>query len=1003
MTDNARNSSGNEYPPSETSVSEFAEKIMAVTVSITVNDFFYENGFESDTEAINWAKGIAIRIGFELVISSHKKGGLVKLLRCCRGERYRGSHTDLDSFARKNTKTKACQCPFRIVVKFINGTWTVLAKSGISSMHNHALAVYPEGHRQMSGLSAAAKMIVRDMSAAQAKPCAILAAVQEKFPSDNPTRRQVYNYRDNLRKSSFEDRDMVGQFFHLALTHNYLHWTLSEESTGVLTHLFMSHPDSVRLVRTYPWVIGMDSTYKTNKYHMPFFEIIGMTPSNKNFLIAYAIMKDETEGSYRWVLERLRFLIGDLLQPTCIFTDRELGLLKPVKEIFPYTPHLLCTWHINKDVEDKVFKLCGRDTAITDTFMNGSWKKLIKAQTEEQYVAALTTVKMRTRAFPAVIQYLNRTWLGHKEKFVSCWTNKVLHFGNTTTCRVESAHAQLKQWLNSSTGALDTVWTKVDCVIQSQLTDIRKTLEGSRQTIGVHRRGYPYDHVSYKVSHYCLDLVAKELRRMRELSCDVLVRCGCVLRTTHQIPCACELKAVIDAGVPISLDNIHSFWKTLVIGDGVETSEQADYAAFQSEDHRYFCGVVEEVMSQDPSIVCDISHIINERLHPEESAYLEPEVKSTVRGRPKGSTSTKRDPSVWEYSRGRGRGRAKSSQGRGYSAPTSDFIPNSELIPGIILPFVTKYVDVDGDGNCGFRVVADYIYGDQNKWGLIRRSIANELAGNPGLYDGLCSDGIQAAISRIRWEGEACGREHWMQVIDDLFPSDGLLHHRHRPAMVILKSYTTSYYFFVAGLKYLSSCHTFLTIGVVRTGSQNEHGSCLSHRYGSITSNRGRFLVQKVPELDLNVSGFAGCDYTLCYIFGIRARKPNCKSGSKFGKYENQFLGGEDEKTMSPPIVPAAASCTEVPGSISWSRQQFVAATAVFGARRTAGCFHSFLAPYALIKSAWIPANKSIPRHPDKFLWKSSLDSSVPYHYLLISDKDTVHQRRYSLADGLVP
>ncbi|XP_050207737.1 PKS-NRPS hybrid synthetase cheA-like [Mercurialis annua] len=745
--------------------------------------FFYENGFESDTEAINWAKGIAIQIGFELVISSHKKGGLVKLLRCCRGERYRGLHTDLDSFARKNTKTKACQCPFRIVVKFINGTWTVLAKSGISSMHNHALAVYPEGHRQMSGLSAAAKMIVRDMSAAQAKPCAILAAVQEKFPSDNPTRRQVYNYRDNLRKSSFEDRDMVGQFFHLALTHNYLHWTLSEESTGVLTHLFMSHPDSVRLVRTYPWVIGMDSTYKTNKYHMPFFEIIGMTPSNKNFLIAYAIMKDETEGSYRWVLERLRFLIGDHLQPTCIFTDRELGLLKPVKEIFPHTPHLLCTWHINKDVEDKVFKLCGRDTAITDTFMNGSWKKLIKAQTEEQYVAALTTVKMRTRAFPAVMQYLDRTWLGHKEKFVSCWTNKVLHFGNTTTCRVESAHAQLKQWLNSSTGALDTVWTKVDCVIQSQLTDIRKTLEGSRQTIGVHRRGYPYDHVSYKVSHYCLDLVAKELRRMRELSCDVLVRCGCVLRTTHQIPCACELKAVIDAGVLISLDSIHSFWKTLVIGDGVETSEQADYAAFQSEDHRYFCGVVEEVMSQDPSIVRDISHIINERLHPEESAYLEPEVKSTVRGRPKGSTSTKRNPSVWEYSHGRGR--AKSSQVHHKVGATvllhqvniffiiimqRNFIPNSELIPGIILPFVTKYVDVDGDGNCGFRVVADYIYGDQNKWGFIRRSIANELTGNPGLYDGLCSDGIQAAISRIRWEGEACGRDHWMQVIDDLFP-----------------------------------------------------------------------------------------------------------------------------------------------------------------------------------------------------------------------------------------
>ncbi|XP_050210181.1 uncharacterized protein LOC126660637 isoform X2 [Mercurialis annua] len=162
--------------------------------------------FESDAEAIKWAKGIAKHIGFELIISSHKNGGRQKILKCARGERYRGSSRDLDSAARKNTKTKACKCTFKIAVKLFGSGWIIVANAGITSMHNHAF----EG--QMSRLSHASKLIVRDMSAAQVKPCAILAALKEKNPSDNPTIRQVYNHRDYLRKSSFEGRDVVDTF-----------------------------------------------------------------------------------------------------------------------------------------------------------------------------------------------------------------------------------------------------------------------------------------------------------------------------------------------------------------------------------------------------------------------------------------------------------------------------------------------------------------------------------------------------------------------------------------------------------------------------------------------------------------------------------------------------------------------------------------------------------------------------------------------------------------------
>ncbi|XP_050217678.1 uncharacterized protein LOC126668531 [Mercurialis annua] len=258
---------------------------------------------------------------------------------------------------------------------------------------------------------------------------------------------------------------------------------------------------------------------------------------------------------------------------------------------------------------------------------------------------------------------------------------------------------------------------------------------------------------------------------MRELSTDVYDRCGCVVRSTHQIPCACELRAVVDSGNPISLDSIHPFWTKLVIlGDGLDTSAQPDFAGFQTEEHQYFHEVADEVMTKDPSVLRDISRIVRERLHPEDLGYMEPEVKTNVRGRPKGSKSTKRDPSRHEY-KDRVPGRPKSSKAQKNRTSASAGLQNAEVIPGFLLPFVDELVDVRGDGNCGFRVVADHIYGDEKMWGMTRMNIANEISAHPYRYEGIFIDGLQAAITRISWEGGECGPSYWMQVLDDLFPS----------------------------------------------------------------------------------------------------------------------------------------------------------------------------------------------------------------------------------------
>lgn len=90
-------------------------------------------------------------------------------------------------------------------------------------------------------------------------------------------------------------------------------------------------------------------------------------------------------------------------------------------------------------------------------------------------------------------------------------------------------------------------------------------------------------------------------------------------------------------------------------------------------------------------------------------------------------------------------------------------------LPSIILPFIDRLVDVIGDGNCGFRVVADWFKNDQNEWPLVREMIANEVAAKP-LYRRVYFADFEGAVQRIRWDDGPVGEDHWMQVMSDLFP-----------------------------------------------------------------------------------------------------------------------------------------------------------------------------------------------------------------------------------------
>ncbi|KAI5652273.1 hypothetical protein M9H77_29460 [Catharanthus roseus] len=137
--------------------------------------------------------------------------------------------------------------------------WPVFVHDG---RHNHAIGVYTHVHSQ------AAKM----------------------------TEEQLIQI-EQFRKSH------MSPLLCLSAIRDYTVFYRNCEDSNMLNDIVVAHPTSIEMLRTWPYVLIMYTTYKTNKYNMPLLEVVGMTPIDKNFTVASAFMRNEQATTYRWVLQ----------------------------------------------------------------------------------------------------------------------------------------------------------------------------------------------------------------------------------------------------------------------------------------------------------------------------------------------------------------------------------------------------------------------------------------------------------------------------------------------------------------------------------------------------------------------------------------------------------------------------------------------------------------------------------------------------------------------------
>ncbi|XP_013441686.2 uncharacterized protein [Medicago truncatula] len=122
------------------------------------------------------------------------------------------------------------------------------------------------GHLLAGRLKAEEKKRVIDMTKSLAALRNILTDLKEKNKESVTIIKKVYNARTRWRKGQRDDKTEMQYLISKLDKHKYVYFTrpISEETT--LEDILFAHPESINMLNTFPTVLVMDSTYKTDTY-----------------------------------------------------------------------------------------------------------------------------------------------------------------------------------------------------------------------------------------------------------------------------------------------------------------------------------------------------------------------------------------------------------------------------------------------------------------------------------------------------------------------------------------------------------------------------------------------------------------------------------------------------------------------------------------------------------------------------------------------------------------
>jgi hypothetical protein len=228
----------------------------------------------------------------------------------------------------------------------------------------------------------------------------------------------------------------------MCLRDDMMYWKHIVNADGTLQHLFWCDGVSRMDYSVFGDVLAFDATYRKIKYNTPLVIFSGVNHHNQSVIFASAIVGDETEDTYVWLLQNLVEAMGGKL-PVSVITDGDLAMRNAIRRVFPDAHHRLCAWHLIRNATSNIkitkfvskFKHCMLGDFDVDEF-DCKWEALVSEFGLEENLWILEMYEKRKMWATAHI----------RGKFFA---------GFRTTSRCEGLHSEFRKYVSVLSNLLD--------------------------------------------------------------------------------------------------------------------------------------------------------------------------------------------------------------------------------------------------------------------------------------------------------------------------------------------------------------------------------------------------------------------------------------------------------------------------------------------------------------------------------------------------------------------
>ncbi|KAK7282384.1 hypothetical protein RIF29_11092 [Crotalaria pallida] len=481
--------------------------------------------FECIEKVKEFYNSFAKKNGFGVRVRSSKPK--ITVLVCCNeGQRKEKSCANEETVDNNATQMKrkcstlrsGCQASLVVSRGTTESSWIIRS---FNNVHNHVL-LSPKSVSHMrchKKMSVAAKNLVEKFSE-EGLPTGKVAAIFNNGDSSF-SNRDCWNHSRNLRTKNLDVGDAQAVFLYCKrkqLEDPNFFYSIQLDDDSRMANFFWVDARSRVAYQQFGDSITFDTTYKTNKYSMPFAPFTGVNNHYQSILFGCALIQDESEISFIWLFEKWLEAMGGK-KPISIITDQDIAMGAAIKKVFPDTRHRLCLWHIRskfpiklahiyhkKSVFKRDLKRCIRDSSSIQNFET-EWQGLI-----DEY-------KLTDNGWLRDLYNIRESW-------IPIYNISTFFAGMNTTQRSESINAFFNSFVNARTTLQEFVM-KFEKANESRLSAERKEDYESRHKFCILSTGSKLEeHAAFVYTRNIFGKFQDELREINKFTKQKIRRDG---------------------------------------------------------------------------------------------------------------------------------------------------------------------------------------------------------------------------------------------------------------------------------------------------------------------------------------------------------------------------------------------------------------------------------------------------------------------------------------------